>query len=398
MNFIWISPQFPKTYWNFCDRLKSKGVHVLGIGDSAYDELSEELKQSLNEYYRVDNMEDYHQMYKAVAYFAFQYGKIDWLESNNEYWLEQDAHLRSDFNITSGFKLEQIHDIKSKTAMKEFYRCAGVPCARYQNVTTYERAIEFCHKVGYPIILKPDVGVGAQATYKVHNNAELKKLFTDEALTAYIMEEFIEGVITSYDGIANSQREVLYDTSHIFPSSIMDIVNEHGHLAYYTQKEVPEDVRDVGRRVVKAFRTNSRFFHFEFFRLTKAKEGLGKIGDLVALEVNMRPPGGYTPDMMNYAGSIDIYHIYADMVCFDQWIDPSDKWDWYCVYASQRDGKVYQHNKDEIIFKYKKVIKMQERMPDILSGAMGNDMYIACFESLKAVHSFIKYVQAMKDE
>ena len=26
MNFIFISPQFPKTYWNFCDRLKNKGV------------------------------------------------------------------------------------------------------------------------------------------------------------------------------------------------------------------------------------------------------------------------------------------------------------------------------------------------------------------------------------
>ncbi|MEG2572442.1 MAG: hypothetical protein RSA07_05310 [Erysipelotrichaceae bacterium] len=83
MNFVWISPQFPKTYWNFCDRLKSKGVNVLGIGDSAYEELSEELKNSLSEYYRVDNMEDYNQMYAAVAYFAFHYGKIDWLESNN---------------------------------------------------------------------------------------------------------------------------------------------------------------------------------------------------------------------------------------------------------------------------------------------------------------------------
>ncbi|MEG0980797.1 MAG: carbamoylphosphate synthase large subunit [Erysipelotrichaceae bacterium] len=394
MNFVWISPQFPKTYWNFCDRLKSKGVNVLGIGDSAYEELSEELKNSLSEYYRVDNMEDYNQMYAAVAYFAFHYGKIDWLESNNEYWLEQDAHLRTDFNIVTGFKLDQIYDNKSKAAMKEFYHYAGVNCARYQMVTTYEKAKAFAHKVGYPIILKPDVGVGAQATFKVKSDIGLKKLFNEEPLSSYIMEEFIEGIITSYDGIANSQREVLYDTSHIFPSSIMDIVNEQGHLAYYTQKEVPADVRDVGRRVVKAFRTNSRFFHFEFFRLTKAKEGLGEIGDLVALEVNMRPPGGYTPDMMNFAGSIDIYRIYADMVMYDQWMDPIDKRNWYCVYVSTRDGKKYLHSKEEVNLKYKKAIKMQERMPEVLAGAMGNDMYIACFETLKAVQAFIQYVQA----
>lgn len=36
-------------------------------------------------------MENYDQMMRAVAYFTFKYGRIDWLESNNEYWLTQDA-------------------------------------------------------------------------------------------------------------------------------------------------------------------------------------------------------------------------------------------------------------------------------------------------------------------
>ena len=30
MNFIFISPNFPHTYWQFCDRLKRNGVNVLG--------------------------------------------------------------------------------------------------------------------------------------------------------------------------------------------------------------------------------------------------------------------------------------------------------------------------------------------------------------------------------
>ena len=33
----------------------------------------------------------------GVAFLIFKYGPIDWLESNNEYWLEQDAKLRTDF-------------------------------------------------------------------------------------------------------------------------------------------------------------------------------------------------------------------------------------------------------------------------------------------------------------
>ncbi len=47
MNFVYISPQFPKTNWEFCDRLKQNGVTVLGIADVEYDELDEKLKNSV---------------------------------------------------------------------------------------------------------------------------------------------------------------------------------------------------------------------------------------------------------------------------------------------------------------------------------------------------------------
>ena len=38
------------------------------------------------------------------------------------------------------------------------------------------------------------------------------------------MEEFVNGLIISYDGIANREHEVLFETSHVFPNSIMDVV------------------------------------------------------------------------------------------------------------------------------------------------------------------------------
>lgn len=99
MNFIFISPNFPKTYWNFCDRLKKNGVNVLGIGDNKIDILEDEVIDSLTEYFYVPDMEVYEDMKKAVEYYIEKYGKIDWIESNNEYWLELDAGLRTDFNI-----------------------------------------------------------------------------------------------------------------------------------------------------------------------------------------------------------------------------------------------------------------------------------------------------------
>ena len=122
MNFIFISPNFPHTYWNFCDRLRRSGVNVLGVGDAPYDGLEDGLKASLTEYYKVDSLEDYDQVFRAVAFFSFKYGKIDWIESLNEYWLEQDACLRTDFNVTTGIQSDRIGFIKEKSLMKKLYQ------------------------------------------------------------------------------------------------------------------------------------------------------------------------------------------------------------------------------------------------------------------------------------
>ena len=134
MNFIFISPAFPTNYYNFCDRLKKNGVNVLGIGDTPYDNLNDNVKNSLTEYYKVNSMESYDEMFRAVAYYSFKYGKIDYLESNNEYWLRQDAKLRTDFNIT-GAKDSDVVNFTSKSNMKEFYKKAGDPFARYKFCT-----------------------------------------------------------------------------------------------------------------------------------------------------------------------------------------------------------------------------------------------------------------------
>ena len=120
-NFVFISPNFPDSYWKFCAELKNNGLRVLGIGDCPYDDLKQELRDSLHEYYKVDTLESYEQVFRAVAYFTYRYGKIDWLESNNEYWLERDAKLRTEFHITTGFMEEQMRNVKYKSAMKAFY-------------------------------------------------------------------------------------------------------------------------------------------------------------------------------------------------------------------------------------------------------------------------------------
>ena len=393
MNFIFISPHFPHTYWQFCDRLRRNGVNVLGIGDAPYDGLEAPLKAALTEYYRVDSLEDYGQVYRAVAFFAFKYGRVDWIESMNEYWLEQDARLRQDFNVTTGIRSDRIGIIKNKSSMKRVYRQAGIPTARQHVVSDADAARAFIGEVGYPVIVKPDVGVGATNTWKLENDGDLEAFYANLPGVPYVMEEFIEGDICSYDAILDSRCEPLFESMTVWPP-VMDIVNRDLDLMYYTCPQVPESLRQLGRRTVKAFGVDRRFVHLEFFRLTRARKGLGDVGDFVALEVNMRPAGGYTPDMMDFAHSTDVYRIYAEMVaCNERRLPPAEE-KYYCVYAGRKEGHAYTHTHEEIMERYGGAIVMQEEMPPVNWPQMGRFMYTARLKTKAEVKAFVRFVQS----
>lgn len=388
MNFIFISPAFPTNYYNFCDRLKRNGVNVLGIGDTPYHELSNNVKNACTEYYKVNSLESYDEVFRAVAFFSFKYGKIDFLESNNEYWLRQDAKLRTDFNIT-GAKLDDVIAFTSKSMMKDYYIEAGVPVARYVFCKSVEEDLNFIKEVGYPVIVKPNVGVGAAATYKIKSEEDLKQFYNVGFQVPYIMEEYIEGNITSLDGICDSNSDIIFCDNEVFPPSIMDIVNENLEVSYYVNKIVPDDIYQAGQKVLKAFHIQSRYFHLEFFRLTKEKKGLGKIGDIVALEVNMRPPGGITPDLINFGQSVDTYQIYADMICYDEIRNVKiDYPKYFCCYVARRDRLNYRYDYNEIRNMYPTQIMMHDRMSEVLAGALGNEYYVAKFDTLDEVEQF----------
>ncbi len=395
-NVIFISPNFPTNYWQFCRELRHNGLNVLGIGDAPYDELIDELKDSLNEYYRVNSLENYDEVYRAVAYFIFRYGRIDWLESNNEYWLERDAQLRTDFRITSGFQAEDVPRIKYKSKMKEFYQKAGIPAARYHLVDGLKGCVAFIKEVGWPVVVKPNNGVGASDTHKLACEKDLTRfLESKNPGVAYIMEEFIHAEVNSYDAVIDSRGEPIFETGNVTPMSIMDIVNNEDNSIYYIVRDLAADTRRAGRAAVKSFGVKSRFVHFEFFRLTQDQAGMGRKGDIVALEVNMRPCGGFSPDMMNYANSTNVYKIWADMIAFDHSTLESGE-HFFCAYAGRRDGKPFTLRHVDVLAKYGEHLKMVGRIPDVLADAMGNQMYVAAFKTKREMDGFYKDVLKVK--
>ena len=277
--------------------------------------------------------------------------------------------------------------VKYKSAMKAYYAKAGIPTARYHIVDGFAEAKEFANKVGYPVVVKPDNGVGASHTYRLKSDEELEYFFATKDNVTYIMEEMVRGYVCTYDGIVGAQGQILFEAGNVTPSCLMDVVNDNGESLYYIVKDLPEKVIEAGKKTVEVFGAKSRFFHLEFFTLTEDMEGLGKAGDIIGLEVNMRPSGGYTPDMYNFAYETDVYKIWADMIAFDKSTKPIGT-KHYCAYIGRRDGRSYKMDHNAIMEKYGSRMKMQGRVPAALSGAMADYLYMANFETEEQMNAY----------
>ena len=393
MNVIFISPHFPEHFYNFCDRLKHLGVNVLGIGDCPYDGIGDNCRNSLTEYYCVPSLENYDEVFRAVAFFTFKYGKIDFIDSQNEYWLELEARLRTDFNITTGFKTADMEQVKYKSKMKAGYAAAGVKTARYHLVDTLEGCLAFVRQVGYPVVVKPDNGVGASDTWKLTNDDEFYGFWGSKAKKQYIMEEFVPGHVETFDGITDGNCNILFCAGQVMVKNPMEMLHGSGENISYTQNIQATDLYEIGQRVVKAFHTRYRFFHFEFFRLDEDREGLGKKGDILGLEVNMRAPGGYIPDKMNYAYDVDVYQIWAESLIFGENRSfPNYRFRHYVTHVG-RSGRVdYLHSPEQIRQHCGGSVILEKEPPKSINGTMGSHVFMLRTDSVQELYAQSAYI------
>ena len=393
-NVLLISADFPYTYSQFAQAYKRNGMTVLVIGGSPYHELDQRLKESMDEYCWCGDMENIDNMINIVGYLISKYGPIDYLESNNEYWLRNDAILREHFNITSGIWPAQLDEYQKKSSMKKFYKEAGVKTAPYILVDDLDSLISFAEKFGYPLFTKPDIGVGAAANYKLRNLDELKDFYAKKPKNVvYIVEPFIEGeVIQTFDGICDENSDVVIYDSMICPPSIYDIKELGQEMFYYVQKEVDPKFVAMGKKVIKVMGLKNRFFHGEFFIAKNSVKGYFKKGDVIGLEVNIRTPGGYTPDMINFGLSANIYQILADVVCFGK-TDFVPGEHYFAATASRRNGQNYFFNDEDIWRTFRNNICFAGEYPFILSDIMGNKFYMAKFDNYEDMIVFKEYIE-----
>ncbi len=367
MDLLYISPEFPPNFTHFIEQLHSLGVRVWGLGEADFYYMPEKLRAALTWYIRSD-LNDVGAVQNAVDELLRQKnacghaGNFDLVESHNEQWLTLEAIINETYGI-DGIKKQDLLRLKKKSMMKQVFQELGLPFARGERIADMNQAMGLADTLGYPLILKPDEGVGAGGIFRVDNKHQLK-LHLARIKEDYLIEEFIEGDIVTYDGLTDYDGNIVFENSLIYGDGILEYVLGKDTF-FYVSRCIPDEVRAAGRKLVPRFDIRRKFFHFEFF----------KIGEIyMPIEINCRPPGGAILDMMNYSVDDDLYRAYADMIAGGRAAVRAPK-KYYCSYIG-RKNKHYAHSHDEILSAFGHCLVEHDLNPPVFQQAMGTERYI----------------------
>jgi hypothetical protein len=366
MNVVFFSPHFPPNYWHFCRGLREAGAEPLALTDVPREALRPELQRVLAGHYQVPDLGRYEDLVRALGYLTFRHGKLDRLDSLSEHWLETEARLRDDFNIP-GLRAADMPRLKRKSEMKRQYQAAGIPVARGRVCRTGEELRALVEEVGYPIVAKPDVGVGAARTYRIGDAAAVEVFLRTRPPVDYMVEELVPGDLVTHDGLVDRSGAVVFEASMVFDRGIMDVVNEDSDMTYTVVRTIPSDLAAAGRAVVEAFGLRERFFHFEFFRLPG--------GGLVALEVNARPPGGLTVDMWNYQSDVDMYREWGNLLVRGR-VDAVARRPYHVTWVGRKDRFRYAWSPEHVRDRVGSMLVHHTRVDDVFAAAIGNEGFI----------------------
>lgn len=306
MNIVFVEPSFPRNQRRFVHALRSVGANVIGVGETPEGWLEPEVRDALGGYYKVDNVTDAHQLDAAVRW-AQSMCWVDALESTVESHQLATAQVR-EWRSIPGTSVRTTWLCRDKPSMKDALREAGVSTAASTAAETADQVRDFAREVGYPLILKPRSGAGAQGTVKVSNDRELADALSGFGDTASIaVEEFVEGHEGFYDTISIHGQTVHDWVSHYYPNVLEAMRDRWISPQFVTTNRINDsamysEVREMGHRVTEVLGIGTSATHMEWF--------FGPKG-LRFSEIGCRPPGVGCWDLYSAANDVDVYREWA---------------------------------------------------------------------------------------
>lgn len=114
--------------------------------------------------------------------------------------------------------------------------------------------------------------------------------------------------------------------------------------------------------------------------------------------MNLRAPGGYIPDKMDYAYNVDVYQIWAESLVYGENRSfPHPSFQSYVTHFGRGAGTEYLHSADEVRREYAGRILIDREPPKAISGGMGSQVFVLRSEDPDGIRRQADFILRHKD-
>ena len=313
MNVAFVAPYLPPTTLRFVRAARAqRGVRLGLITHEPLERVPEDVRDSLAGHWQIDNALDWRQLETGARGLAEQMGGLDRLLGILEHLQISLARVRDELGIP-GLDAESAMNFRDKARMKTLLREAGLPCARHALAGDLATTRAFATATGYPLVVKPPAGAGAEGTYRVDDDAALAEalgFLRPTADSPILLEEFILGEEHSFDSVFVRGQPVWHSLTRYLPTPLEVLRNSWIQWCVLLPREVDDpvydDIRQAAHEAVTALGLETGLTHMEWFRRPD--------GSLAISEVAARPPGAQITTLISAAHDLDFYGTWTQLM------------------------------------------------------------------------------------
>ena len=225
----------------------------------------------------------------------------------------------------AGMSVAAAFNFRDKARMKSLLRANGLPCARHRLARNTLDALDFARTSGFPVVIKPPAGAGAQQTFRVENADQLRRALAampPSDSIPVLVEEFVRGEEHSFETISIDGEAVWHSLTHYEPTPLHVVENPWIQWSLVLPREVDsaryDDIRTCARQVLSVLGMTTGLSHMEWFRRPD--------GTIAISEVAARPPGAQITTLVSRAHDIDFVQAWTRLMIFNVFDPPARRY------------------------------------------------------------------------
>lgn len=291
-----------------------------------------ELRPRVAAHYAVTDALDGAQLTAAVRALGRHVGPVDRLAGALEQLQTPMAQARDALGI-EGINAAVARNFRDKDRMKDVLRAHGVPVARSALVRSSRELALFIGHVGYPVIVKPQAGLGSRATFRIESAEDIAALAPKGAVPTDArplqVEEYVRAREHTCETVTVRGVPVWRSGTRYFPTPLEVLETPWVQYCVLLPREADEEpwksFAPVNAAALSALfgehahtAAGTALTHMEWF--------LREDGSSLVNEVGARPPGVHIMPMMGLAHETDLVADWAELIAFDRFAPKARRW------------------------------------------------------------------------